>query len=82
LPKVVNFAKKSPATHRLGLYHDDQVEVLAAVISQLRRTGISVREGENVVFEAAAAVARLPLPRGPHLAAGRPGRYAGGEHRT
>jgi D-3-phosphoglycerate dehydrogenase / 2-oxoglutarate reductase len=63
---VVNLAKKSPATHLLGVRHYDRVGVLAAVFDCLKKGGINVQETENIVFEGArAAVARIHVDRAP-----------------
>jgi D-3-phosphoglycerate dehydrogenase len=63
---VVNLAKKSRATHLLGVRHYDRVGVLAAVFDCLKKGGINVQETENIVFEGArAAVARIHIDRAP-----------------
>jgi D-3-phosphoglycerate dehydrogenase len=62
VPNCVNFARRTPATHRLVVRHRDRPGVLAHVFDRLRAAGINVQETENVVFEGArAAIARIHL---------------------
>ncbi|HEX9801594.1 MAG TPA: NAD(P)-dependent oxidoreductase [Thermoanaerobaculia bacterium] len=62
VPNCVNFARRTPATHRLVVRHRDRPGVLAHVFERLRVAGLNVQETENVVFEGAqAAIARIHL---------------------
>lgn len=62
VPNCVNFARRTPATHRLVVRHRDRPGVLAHVFERLRVAGINVQETDNVVFEGAqAAIARIHL---------------------
>lgn len=66
VPKVVNLAQRSPATHMLVVRHRDRPGVLAHVFDHLRARGINVQETENIVFAGAeAAVARINLDGAP-----------------
>jgi len=62
VPNCVNYADRSPATHRLVVRHRNRPGVLAHVFDRLRAVGINVQETENVVFAGAkAALARIHL---------------------
>jgi D-3-phosphoglycerate dehydrogenase len=62
VPNCVNFARRTPATHRLVVRHRDRPGVLAHVFDKLHAAGINVQETDNVVFEGSqAAVARIHL---------------------
>jgi D-3-phosphoglycerate dehydrogenase len=66
VPNVVNLARRTPATHALGVRHLDRPGVLAGILDALRSAEINVQEMENVVFEGAeAAVAHINLDRAP-----------------
>jgi len=66
VPNCVNFARRSPATHRLVVRHRNRPGVLAHVFERLKSAGINVQETENIVFEGAlAAVARIALDGAP-----------------
>jgi len=66
VPNCVNFARRSPATHRLVVRHRNRPGVLAHVFERLRSAEINVLETENVVFEGAlAAVARIAIDGAP-----------------
>jgi D-3-phosphoglycerate dehydrogenase len=66
VPNVVNLAKKTPATHRLVVRHENRPGVLAHVFEQLRSARLNVQETENVVFDGAgAAVARINFDGAP-----------------
>lgn len=62
VPNCVNFARRTPATHRLVVRHRDRPGVLAHVFDRLHAAGINVQETENLVFEGShAAIARIHL---------------------
>jgi D-3-phosphoglycerate dehydrogenase len=62
VPNCVNFARRTPATHRLLVRHRDRPGVLAHVFDKLHAAGINVQETDNVVFEGSqAAIARIHL---------------------
>ena len=62
VPNCVNFARRTPATHRLVVRHRDRPGVLAHVFDRLHAAGINVQETENIVFEGShAAIARIHL---------------------
>jgi len=66
VPNCVNFARRSPATHRLVVRHRSRPGVLAHVFDRLRAVGINVQETENLIFEGAeAALARIHLDAPP-----------------
>ncbi len=66
VPNTVNLARRSPATHRLVVRHEDRPGVLASILVTLREASINVQEMENVVFAGAeAAVARINLDKAP-----------------
>jgi D-3-phosphoglycerate dehydrogenase len=63
-PAAVNLARRSPATHRLVVRHENRPGVLAEVFERLRADGLNVLETENVVFAGAhAAIASIHLDR-------------------
>jgi len=66
VPNVVNLARRTTATHRLIVRHEDRPGVLAQVFAGLLAEGINVEETENVVFDGAkAAIARIHVDREP-----------------
>ncbi len=66
VPNVVNLARRTKATHRLIVRHEDRPGVLAQVFAGLLAEGINVEETENVVFDGAkAAIARIHVDREP-----------------
>ncbi len=65
VPNVVNLAKHTPATHMLVVRHRDRPGVLAHVFDHLRTGDINVQETENVIFDGAAAAARINLDGAP-----------------
>lgn len=54
-PGAVNLETRSAANHQLVVRHLNQVGVLAAILDELRREGINVREMDNVIFQKGAA---------------------------
>jgi D-3-phosphoglycerate dehydrogenase len=66
VPNVVNLARRTPATHRLVVRHQNRRGVLAHVFDHLRAAQINVQETQNIIFEGAhAAVARIDLDGAP-----------------
>ena len=66
VPNVVNLARRTPATHRLVVRHQNRRGVLAHVFDHLRAAQINVQETLYIIFEGAhAAVARIDLDGAP-----------------
>ncbi len=62
IPNCVNLARRTLATHRLVVRHEDRVGVLATVLDVLRRGELNVQEMQNTLFGGGgAAIARIAV---------------------